>query len=203
MLASAGFWLAWSLMPGVGVTDTDTIFALIGQHRSAVFASVIVQLLSAAAYAPGVVGLLGTGLGRSSRLLRAGGVLLLLGAMGSAADAIFHLVAVEMTAPGIDRASMAIVMRRLQGPDLWLILPLVLAWFAGHVVVAIALRRRDALCRAALWLLAGLPVLAALGALARWADLIAGRAVGLAVLGAMAGSLLLVGWSLAKDGERA
>jgi hypothetical protein len=31
--AALGFWLAWTLMPAVGVTDTQRIFALVGVAR--------------------------------------------------------------------------------------------------------------------------------------------------------------------------
>ena len=52
VLASFGFWLCWTLMPGVGITDTAQIFARVAQHRASVLASVVLQLASAAAYAP-------------------------------------------------------------------------------------------------------------------------------------------------------
>jgi hypothetical protein len=203
VLASIGFWLSWWLMPGVGVTDTATIFALVGAHRSSVYASVILQLLSAAAYAPAIVGLLVADAGRGPRALRLGCGLLAAGAMGSAADAIFHLVAFEMTAPGIGLGEMGVVMRKLQGPDLVLILPFVLAFFAGHGAVVWAHRRHDAVARSAAWLLASLPAIAVVGALARGAGVVDGRVVGLAVLGALSGSLALVGISLARGGSAA
>jgi hypothetical protein len=197
--ASVCFWLSWLLMPGVGVTDTDTIFALVGRNRADVYASVILQLASAAAYAPGVTGLLVAAGGRASRALRIGSTLLCVGAMGSAADAIFHLVAFEMTAPGLNLDAMGVVMRRLQGPDLRLLLPFVAALFAGQVALVLALRRRDRLTRAALWLLLSLPVLAVLGAAVVRLELTTGRVIGLAVLGALSGSLALVGVSLASN----
>jgi hypothetical protein len=203
LVASVLFWCAWLLMPGVGVTDTDVIFALVGAHREQVFASVVLQLLSAAAYAPAALGLFASEEGRASKGLRAGCALLVVGAMGSAADAIFHLVAYEMTAPGIDVASMAVVMRRLQGPDLALLLPMVLALFAGHVAIAASLRERDAATRTAFRLLAWLPVLVVAGAAARRADLVPGRVVGLAALGALSGSLALVGVSFLSAKRRA
>jgi hypothetical protein len=42
--------------------------------------------------------------------------LLLLGAMGSAADAVLHLLAYAMTAPGLDRGPLLEVMAFMQGP---------------------------------------------------------------------------------------
>lgn len=193
ILASVGFWLSWWLMPGVGVTDTSTIFALVSQQRAGVFASVVVQLISAAAYVVGAGRLIASDRARASRAMRIGGALLAVGGVGSAADAMFHLVAFEMTAPGTDLPAMVPVMQRLQGPDLGLLAPFIAAFLAGHVLVALAWRHHDRLARAAWWLLASLPAVAVLGALARRADLVPGRIVGLAVLGVLSGSLALIG----------
>jgi len=113
IVASALFWLSWLLMPGVGLTDARQILERVGAHRDEVFASAVCQLLSAAAYAPGLAGVLAADLARSSRLVRVGAIVLLIGAMGSAADAIFHLVAYEMTAPALTGDALEIIMRQL------------------------------------------------------------------------------------------
>jgi hypothetical protein len=202
VLASAGFWLSWSLMPGVGITDTAQIFARVAAHRASVLASVTLQLASAAAYAPAAAGILGSAWARASRAVRTGALLLLVGAMGSAADAIFHLVAYEMTAPGIDTDAMVPVMIRLQGPDLVFILPLVAAFFAAHAVLAAALRRRGRFARAGFAAIVAAPAVAALGAVATRGGLVAGRVAGLATLAAVAGSLALVGIEIASRSER-
>lgn len=190
VVAEALFWISWVLMPGVGVTDTMVIFALAGQSRANVFASVVLQLVSAAAFAPALVGIEAAS---TSRLSRAGTVLLLVGAMGSAAGAIFHLVAYEMTAPGIDLASVAPIMRRLQGPGLGLLLPFVLAFFTGHAFLASALRKRGPSARVGAWTLALSPLVIVVGAPSVHAGLIAGRIVGLAFLAAVSSSLALTG----------
>ena len=119
--ASAMFWLSWMLMPGVGVsTDAATIFALVGANRSqrSYRASVVLQLAAASGVRTG-------GHHRRSRPptrnlpipAQSGSVASSLrsGAMGSAADAIFHLVAYEMTGPGVASGAMVPVMTRLQG----------------------------------------------------------------------------------------
>lgn len=193
ILASAGFWLCWALMPGVGITDTAQIFARVALHRASVLASVTLQLASAAAYAPAAAGLLGSAWARASAAVRVGAVLLLAGAMGSAADAVFHLVAYEMTAPGIATDAMVPVMVRLQGPDLVFILPLVAAFFAGHAVLAWALRGKGRFARTGFAAIVAAPAIAALGAVATRAGLVPGRIAGLATLAALAGSLALVG----------
>jgi hypothetical protein len=100
------FWLSWLLMPAVGITDTREIFERVAANAASVRASVILQLASAACYAPALVGIARLPEAAQRRSLVAGAVLLLLGAMGSAADAVLHLLAVEMVAPGIDRDAM-------------------------------------------------------------------------------------------------
>src|SRR5215475_12723656 len=56
-LAAVAFFGAWLLMPGVGITDAERIFALVGAHRGQVLASSVLQLFSAACYAPAAVSL--------------------------------------------------------------------------------------------------------------------------------------------------
>jgi hypothetical protein len=182
-------------MPGVGVTDTATIFVLVGGRRQEVFASVVLQLLSAACYAPGALGLLVFRPAASSRIARVGAGLLLVGAMGSAADAVFHLVAYEMTAPGIDPNAVAPVMQRLQGPDLALLLPFVLAFFAGHALLVAALRRHGSFARWAIRILLFAPAALAVGPLLVRVGVLSPRTVGLTFLGATSASLAMLGAS--------
>lgn len=163
--AAAGFWLAWALMPAVGITDTQRIFELVAQHAAEVRASVILQLASAACYAPALVGATRLPEARERPAIVLGAVLLLIGAMGSAADAVLHLLAVEMVAPGIDRDAMAPVMERMQGPNLALLGPLITAFFAGSVTLSLGFARAGLTPRWQPWLYA-----ASLAALA-WSPL--------------------------------
>ena len=101
--ASVLFWISWSLMPGVGVTDTRQILERVSLQRDAVWLSVVLQLISAACFAPPLLALARVGHARGSRAIRVGAVLLTIGAMGSAADAIYHLLAYYMTALGMDQ----------------------------------------------------------------------------------------------------
>jgi hypothetical protein len=193
IVASSAFWLSWLLMPGVGVTDTATIFRLVGEHRSSVYASVVLQLLSAAAYAPGIVGIAASA--APPRGARAGGTLVAIGAMGSAADAIFHLVAYEMTAPNLAPETVAPVMRRLQGPDLALLLPFVAAFFLGHVLLVRAFRGSGPLARLGNRILLAAPAIVVVGGFLVRLGLVPGRVVGLGLLAAISGSLAMVGLS--------
>jgi hypothetical protein len=196
-LASVGFWLSWLLMPGVGVTDPVRIFELVGSHRPEVLASVVLQLLSAAAYLPGAFAL--AICESPARAVRVGCVLLAIGAAGSAADAIFHLVAFEMTAPGSPSEALLGVMKRLQGPDLALLLPFVAAFFAGHAVLAAAVRRRGAAGRLSFRCILFAPVAALVGARVARAGVVSKREVGLVFLGLLCASLIAV--ALAPGGD--
>ncbi len=199
ILASAALWASWFLMPGVGITDTATIFALVSAHRRHVLAAVVLPRLAAALYAPGLAAVLSTKAARHSWGIRAGSTLLAIGAMGSAADAIYHLVAYEMTAPGIALETIAPVMRRLQGKDLALLLPFVGAFFLGHALLVSALRSRGHVAAWGARLLAAAPVVIIAGAPATRGGFVTARLVGLGFLGAVAGSLALVGLSLIAE----
>jgi hypothetical protein len=186
VLAASAFWIAWLLMPGVGVTDAGRIFELVGRHRAQVLASSVLQLASAACYAPALVAL-APGTARAPGL-RLAATWLLVGAMGSAADAVFHLFAYEMTAPGAPQAALLPVMARMQGPGLVWILPLVACFFLGTGwLLRAALRAGPAPGARIVWL--GLVALVALLlGLAAAGRIGGGRAVGLCVLALLSAS---------------
>jgi hypothetical protein len=80
--------------------------------------------------------------------------------MGSAADAVLHLLAYAMTAPGLDTGSLLRVMAFMQGPGLLLLAPLILCFFVGGAWLSVALARA--------------------GIVPRWNPLLHGAAVGVA-----------------------
>ena len=195
--AAVLFWISWLLMPGVGVTDAGQILALVGPRRGAVAWSAAVQLISAVLYVPALLGTVASSLG-DRRSLRWGAGLLLVGAMGSAADAVFHLLAYAMTAPGLDEATLIPVMRFMQGPGLLMIAPLILAFFAGSIWLSVALARAAVVPRwhPRLYALA-LAVIVAGGALAS-AGANAPRAVGLSMLAVIAAAQAQLGVGLLR-----
>ena len=194
--AAALFWLSWLLMPGVGITDAGRILELVGQHSGRVRASVVAQLLSAACYAPALVGIVATRRLRRQRQVRAGAILLSIGAMGSAADAVFHLLAAEMVGPGIDRAAMLPLMERMQGGGLLLIAPLILAFFVGSGVLALGFARAGVVPRGNPILLLLAVALAVVGGSLAAGNPGAARVVGLAVLGLVSASQAWLGFGL-------
>jgi hypothetical protein len=196
VLAAALFWLAWALMPGVGITDAARIFELVDQHAGRVRASVVAQLVSAACYAPALVGIVATRRLRRERAIRAGAILLLIGAMGSAADAVFHLLAVVMVGPGIDRAAMLPVMEQMQGGGLLYIAPLLLAFFVGSFVLALGFARAGVVSRANPLLSLLALALAIIGGPLSAGNASAARALGLAVLALVSASQAWMGFAL-------
>jgi hypothetical protein len=129
-------------MPGVGITDAQRILDLVSEHRSQVAVSAALQLLSAACYAPALAGLVAQPGMRSDRHVLWAAILLLIGAMGSSADAVFHVLAHAMTYPGMDRASLVPLMQIVQGAGLVFVLPLIASFFVGSLWLSIALARR-------------------------------------------------------------
>lgn len=199
--AAALFWLSWALMPGVGVTDAAEIFALVTPQRGAVIASATVQLISAVLYVPALFGIAAAALG-NRRGVRWSAGLLLVGAMGSAADAVFHVLAYAMTAPDLDQPTLITVMRFMQGPALFMIAPLILAFFIGSVWLSIALRGAGVVERWHPWIYALVPVVIAVGAPLARSGALAPRFVGLTVLAVVSAAQIHAGLRLQTAGER-
>jgi hypothetical protein len=201
-MAATLFWVSWLLMPGVGVTDAGQILDLVSSQRPLVLASVIVQLVSAALYAPGLVAVVAEVGAAAPAALRRGAWLLLVGAMGSAADAVLHLLAFAMTAPGLDRTTLVRVMTFMQGPGLVIVAPLIVSFFAGGAMLSRALAAADVVSR---WnaRLHGLALgVAILGGAAASAQLVSARLVGLVVLGLVAAAQAWIGLALSRRTAR-
>jgi hypothetical protein len=202
VVAAILFWLAWALMPGVGITDAGQILDLVSQQRATVRLSAILQLVSAAAYVPALVGIATLGATAKHRAIGVGALLLLLGALGSIGDAMLHLLAYEMTAPGADRAAMIPVMDRMQGPDLLLIAPLIAAFFVGSVVLAIGFSRARWVPSGHLFLYAIAVLAVIVAGVTRGSDMVGPRVSGLVVLGLVSLSQAWLGLALARGTVR-
>jgi len=137
MVAAILFWFSWFLMPEPGTVDAAYILSAIAGQRGSVMLSAILQTLCAVAFIPAALSVGGS----RSKLVRVGAFLTLVGALGNAADAVYHQMAYEMTAPNIDRAAMLPVMNRMQTVQIRLLVPLVLSSFAGPACLCIGLSR--------------------------------------------------------------
>jgi hypothetical protein len=135
IFAALTFWIAWALMPDAGTNDAAHILTAIRANREAVWWSILVQLVSSTAFVPAVV------LARpNSRLALIGACFVLVGAMGMAADAIYHLAAYYMTADGITPESVLEPTRLMQTDGLKFLVPLLLPFLFGGWVFAAGLR---------------------------------------------------------------
>jgi hypothetical protein len=195
--AAALFWLSWYLMPQPGTTDASYILAAVARQRGSVLASAIVQTLSAVATVPAMLFVARLPCGRrGSTPLYLGAALLLVGAIGNGADAVYHQMAYEMTAPGVDTAAVAPVMARMQTVDIRLLAPLMLAFLAGAVCLAVGLARAR-LAPPWIWRLYVLMALVAVaGRMAVKAAVVDARPVALAVLAIASAALAWSGWAL-------
>jgi len=194
--AAIAFWLAWFLMPLPGTTDTAFILEQVGASRERVFASVAAQLVSSALFVPGLLGLLAGSALRGSRGGFAAASLVGIGATGLAADAIYHLLAFEMTAPGVTREVMVPLMDRFQGADLWFVTPQLLALLGGTGWLAWAAARAGvAPWRAPRWVWLALAAVLA-GAVAVRAAGLPRRVVAMTVLGLFSLALVELGAGL-------
>jgi hypothetical protein len=196
--AAALFWLAWLLMPGVGVTDAGQIFALVASQRTLVAASVVVQLLSAVLYVPAMLGVTSDVVLGSIPAVRKGAGALLVGAMGSAADAVLHLLAYAMTAPGLNLATLIRVMAFMQGPGLLLLAPLIVCFFLGGAILSFALGKARII---SLWnaRLHGVAiVVAVIGGVLASKGVLPPRAVGLVTLGIISAAQAWLGAALCQ-----
>jgi len=187
------FWLAWLLMPGVGVTDAREIFQLVGSQRSAVLLSVVLQLLSAVLYVPAVIDIVS-----DRKLCKVPGLrfwsgVLLVGAIGSAADAVEHMLAYAMTGRGLDTDSFVPLMAFMQGPGLWILAPMIVCFFAGGAGLAIVLARAGAVSSWNGWLHGVALLIGVLGAAVASAGILNSRVVGLAVLSAVSAAQIWTG----------
>lgn len=130
-------WVAWALMPEGATNDPVVIARVIAGARESVRLSAIVQLAASAAFAPAMLLLAG----RGSTLTFAGGALVLVGAMGMAADAVYHQAAYQLTAPDLDAAAMLAPLGRMQGEDIVSLVPLLLAFVVGTPMLGAGLVR--------------------------------------------------------------
>lgn len=199
VVASVLFWVSWSLMPGVGVTDTRQILERVALQRDAVWLSTVLQLISSACFAPPLLTLGRLGHAHGSAALRIGAVLLAIGAMGSAADAIFHLLAYYMTAPGMQQDALVPLMEKMQGPGLAVLAPMLLMFFIGAATLAVGAAGLGLVSARNPWLHAAAVALALSAPLWAKGNPPAARAVGLTVLALVSLSLAGIGLGMAPQ----
>jgi hypothetical protein len=159
-----------------------------------VHASALIQLTASALLVPGVLGLV-----RDGQAGRVGTMILMWGVLGMAADAVFHQLAVQLSAPGVDAAMALPVMRKMQTVELIPHVPLLLSFVLAGPVLAWGLLRKKAAPWAARLLLAPVPTVPLAILSVRLLEL-PRRAAALTVLGQVCGGLALVALAPAVRG---
>ena len=137
-LGAVLLWAAWALMPDAATNDAGHILAAVSAARAAVRASALLQLVGAALLVAGLAVEAGEG-----RRARAGAVAMLVGSVGMAADAVYHQLAFEMTAPGVARDAVLPVMAKMQTEELRPLIPLLLLFPLGAIILGVQRRRGD------------------------------------------------------------
>ena len=199
LAAAIIFWISWTLMPGVGITDASRILTLVAAQPNRVLFSSVLQLLSAALLALAIPGLARRFPPSRNPWAAAGAALLAVGACGDAADAIYHQVAYEMAAAGVDRAAMILPFQRMQTVDLRYLLPMIAAFFLGCVALSLGATREKLVPK---WnpLLYALAVeLAIISGPVASAFHTTSRTIGLGILGLWSASLAWVGLALCRN----
>jgi hypothetical protein len=195
--ASILFWLYWFLMPEPGTVDASFILSAIAKQRGSVLLSAILQTLCAIAIVPAA---LSVGVVRS-RLVYAGALVMLVGALGNAADAVYHQIAYEMTAPDADRAAMLPVMTRMQTEQIWLLVPLLLVFFPGALCPAVGLAQAGIVSRRAWQLHVAAWVLGLINVVAALTTGISPRPISLTALALISVALGWTGWGMVRQDQ--
>ncbi|HEX7902763.1 MAG TPA: hypothetical protein VF487_02710 [Chitinophagaceae bacterium] len=141
ILAAVTFWISWFLMPDPGTTDARHILEIVKQSRIAVLLSVIIQIISSVLFLVALFFVIKIAALQKSAMI--GIVLLGIGAMGLCADAFFHLLAWFMTDDSVTIQEDVIrVMGFMQAEGLVFLVPLLLPFFIGSLVLAIGLNKQ-------------------------------------------------------------
>ena len=145
ILAAIGFWVSWFLMPDPGTTDTAHILKIVKESRMSVLCSVIMQIAASIAYVFALFSFAQAWIPQR-KITWLGIALLGIGAMGMCADAFFHLLAWFMTDESVTiQKDVVKVMDFMQTDALIFLIPLLLAFFIGSILITIGLNKQGAI----------------------------------------------------------
>lgn len=203
ILAAMTFWLSWFLMPDPGTTDTLHILKIVRQAREKVLYSVIIQILSSILYLLALVQLAAANF-PLKKITLAGVALFGIGSMGFCADAFFHLLAYFMTADAVNISNDVVsVMNYMQTKGVIILIPLLLPFFLGSILVAIGLRKQAIITKMPAYILATAIVFGVIGAIiSNTVFLYKGPPLSLSVLGIFAAGQAVTGFELIKSSQR-
>ena len=149
ILAAITFWISWFLMPDPGTTDTQYILRAVKQVRINVLWSVITQIISSVLYVIALFKLTQV-IHPLKKIVLTGIILFGIGAMGLCADAFFHLLAYFMTDSSVNIQQDVIqVMEFMQTTGVVFLIPILLPFFIGGLVVSIGLQEQFTISKSA------------------------------------------------------
>ena len=165
MIAGAfTFWLSWFLMPDPGTTDTNHILSMVKGSRDAVLLSVIIQITSSVLYAAALFLLAKVSFPQKKTMT--GVIVLGIGTMGLCADAFFHLLAWFMTDDSVTiQGDVVRVMEFMQTDGLLFLVPLLLPFFIGSLVLALGLHKQKIVSAIPKWIFLATLIIGPVGAM--------------------------------------
>ncbi|RHX96154.1 hypothetical protein DLM76_04145 [Leptospira yasudae] len=147
IIAAVTFWISWFLMPDPGTTDTNHILRIVKSVREFVWISAITQIVSSACYTIALF-LIADLFSPQKKTTLIGLALFGIGAMGMCADAFFHLLAYYMTDDSVLlQENVVIVMTFMQTKGVVILIPLMLPFFIGSILLGIGLRSQNAVSK--------------------------------------------------------
>jgi hypothetical protein len=154
-------------MPDPGTTDTTHILSIVRQSRTAVMASIIVQIITSILYVIALFLLTRTSF-RQKRSTMTGIILLAVGVLGLCSDAFFHLLAYFMTDDSVTiQQDVVQVMDFMQTTGVAFLLPILLPFFIGSLVLAMGLNKQLLITRTSMLIIITSFSIGILGALAK------------------------------------
>jgi hypothetical protein len=148
-----------------------------------VLSSVIIQLISSVLYIAALF-LLANNTPAQKKVTTAGFILLGIGAMGSCADAFFHLLAFFMTDDTVNmlQPDVVQVMTFMQTTGIVFLAPLLLPLFIGSLVLAIGLFKQGRISKTSKWIFITAFLLGMVSAVANKTQVYTGTGITLTVL---------------------
>lgn len=201
--AALTFWLSWFLMPDPGTTDAAHILQIVKQARTGVLSSVITQIISSVLFVIALCRLTQHFLPQK-KITFTGIVLLNIGAMGLCADAFFHLLAYYMTDSTVHvQDDVVRVMAFMQTGGVMFLIPLLLPFFIGTLLLILGLSKQRAISKRPLWIMiAGFVTAPIIGFVCLYLFDYHGNLVSLTILGGVALAQAWMGFEWAHPDQR-
>jgi hypothetical protein len=196
ILAAITFIISWYLMPDPGTTDTVHILKIVKDARVSVLSSIIVQIISSVLYISALFFLMQPGFTKK-RISITGTVLLGIGALGLCADAFFHLLAYYMTDTSVNiQQDVVTVMNFMQTEALAFLVPLLLPFFIGSLVLSFNLAKLEIISKRSAFFICAAFLIGIISAIAAKLGLHTGAIPVLGILGVFATGQTIAGFEL-------